>query len=107
MKSIKRQFPLICDAKEEWENEDKKLHRLDGPAGVYNNQDYEWFYNGKHHRTDGPAMKLFSGLMYQWYVGGISMEFGEKASNIASLSTEQFLKYMREIKKFNKRVLSK
>ena len=46
----------------------KVLHRTDGPAIEYNNGDKEWWYFGKHHRIDGPA--IVKGDRKIWYYHG-------------------------------------
>ena len=59
----------------EWVNDDKewfqngKLHRLDGPAVEWVNDDKEWFQNGQHHRIDGPAVELANGIK-EWWIEG-------------------------------------
>jgi hypothetical protein len=37
---------------------DGLLHREDGPACEYSNEDKEWRFNGRFHRLDGPALEL-------------------------------------------------
>ena len=41
-----------------------KLHRLDGPAAIYNNGTEFWFQNGKRHRLDGPAIEWADGTEF-------------------------------------------
>ena len=43
-----------------------KLHREDGPAIEYANDDKFWYKNGMMHREDGPAIVYSSGTI-QWY----------------------------------------
>jgi len=45
----------------------KNLHRLDGPAAIYQNGRKEWWQNGKLHRIDGPAVEWKNGSKY-WYI---------------------------------------
>jgi hypothetical protein len=46
---------------------DGVLHRIDGPAVIY--QDYQaWYQKGKLHRIDGPAIK--SKTIEEWHVDG-------------------------------------
>jgi len=47
-------------------NENKQLHRLDGPAIEWQNGDKEWRINGKLHREDGPAVEYANGDR-AWY----------------------------------------
>lgn len=34
------------------------------------NDDVEYYYNGKLHRTDGPAVERFDGKRKEWYLNG-------------------------------------
>jgi hypothetical protein len=43
------------------------LHRTDGPAIEWWDNDTEWYLNGKLHRTDGPAFE-YAGERNSWYV---------------------------------------
>lgn len=50
-----------------WFNDEKELHRDDGPAVI---QDDKWYYqHGKLHRLDGPAIEWFDGEK-NWYYKG-------------------------------------
>lgn len=44
-----------------WYNSKDQLHREDGPAVEYTNDDKAWYINGQRHREDGPAMKATYG----------------------------------------------
>ncbi len=59
------------DGRDRTEYRDSKgqLHRLDGPAVEYTNDDYEWWLNGKRHRVDGPAVYIFG--YSEWYQDGL------------------------------------
>jgi len=46
-----------------------KLHRVDGPAVEYVHGHKEWWLNGKLHRVDGPAVELDDGTK-EWYLNG-------------------------------------
>lgn len=50
------------------------IHRLDGPAAVYDNGSVEWYRNGKPHREDGPAIENTSTsaslIVREWYYNG-------------------------------------
>lgn len=58
--------------------ENGKLHRTNGPAIIYKNNDIfsdciGWHNNGKLHRTDGPAIIRYScsaNKDYNWYLYG-------------------------------------
>jgi hypothetical protein len=49
-----------------------KRHRADGPAIVRHDGLQEWYFHGKRHRTDGPAIvspdPCYSHHLY-WYHG--------------------------------------
>jgi len=44
-----------------------KFHNKNGPAVEYSNGAKRWCINGKNHRLDGPAYESPSGLK-QWYI---------------------------------------
>ena len=46
-----------------------QLHRLDGPAVIYQYGLMFWYQNGQRHRTDGPAAVSASGDK-AWYING-------------------------------------
>lgn len=46
---------------------DGKLHRIDGPAIIYDNGTIKWYQNGKRHREDGPAFEYYNGMKYWYY----------------------------------------
>jgi hypothetical protein len=46
-----------------------KLHREDGPAIEYANGTREWYINDKLHREDGPAIEFANGTR-AWYIKG-------------------------------------
>lgn len=50
-------------------NDEGEYHCVFGPAVLYGNGDYEWYYNGKNHRQDGgPAYRR--GTVAIWYING-------------------------------------
>lgn len=49
-------------------NEQDELHRLDGPAVMFEDGTYYWFYEGTLHREDGPAVNYSS--FKKWYKYG-------------------------------------
>jgi hypothetical protein len=57
MKSIKKEYPNGI----EYQNEQGKTHRTDGPAIEWNNGDRSWWINGERHREDGPAVEFSDG----------------------------------------------
>jgi hypothetical protein len=63
--------------KQQWTDENGKLHRLDGPALItkYYGGDYDgdckeqWYIHGQLHRDNGPAV-INSGGFKEWYIHG-------------------------------------
>lgn len=53
-----------------YSNDDGYLHRLDGPAMLYNDGSYEWYKNGIFHRIDGPAVYYINGPVIDWWING-------------------------------------
>jgi hypothetical protein len=53
-----------------------KLHREDGPAIEYANGDKEWHLNGKLHREDAPAAEDVDGNKSWWLNGKLHREDG-------------------------------
>jgi hypothetical protein len=56
-----------------------QLHRTDGPAIEYANEDKSWYMHGVHHRTDGPAIIWGDTGRKEWWVNGV--ELTEKQFN--------------------------
>lgn len=46
----------------------KKLHKTQGPAAIYGNNEY-WYDNGKRHRYGGPAISE-EGKASEYYIYG-------------------------------------
>jgi len=46
-----------------------KLHREDGPAVEYADGGKSWWLNGEYHRIDGPAVEWGDGTE-EWYLNG-------------------------------------
>ena len=46
-----------------------KLHRVDGPARIWSDGSFEWYYNGKLHRPCGPAVeyKVYGAKYWYWH----------------------------------------
>jgi hypothetical protein len=63
MSSIKKEYPNRI----EYQNEQGKRHREDGPAVEWNIGDKSWWINGKRHREDGPAVETTRGRKF-WYL---------------------------------------
>jgi hypothetical protein len=43
-----------------------KYHRENGPAIEWYNGNKEWYIHGKRHREDGPAVECFNGIKEYW-----------------------------------------
>ncbi len=50
-------------------NEQKQLHREDGPAVEYPNGTKYWFFNGMRHRIDGSAIETYSRGKFYYIMG--------------------------------------
>lgn len=84
----------------EWANDDKswylndKLHREDGPAFEYNGAK-EWWLNGKLHREDGPAVEYAIDGHKFWYLNGVEYseeEFIKKTTKVTELTLDEIAK---------------
>jgi len=51
-----------------------KLHRLDGPAVIYDSGTEVWYKHGMFHRLDGPACKLKNGddFRCEYWINGVN-----------------------------------
>lgn len=54
-----------------WKDERGNYHREDGPAFIYSDGDHGWFFHGKLHRLNGPAVEYFSEGKYLWFIRGV------------------------------------
>lgn len=52
-----------------WFDEDRRLHREDGPAVESPLGSKAWYRHGVEHREDGPAVEYHFGTMH-WYLDG-------------------------------------
>jgi len=57
----------------QWFNEKTKLHRIDGPAEIYESGYKAWWINGKRHRDDGPAVVYSDGTEI-WWINGMPIK---------------------------------
>ena len=48
-----------------YKNEEGKLHRVNGPALVWDNGDYVWYYTNQRHRYYGSA-RCWCGDVQYW-----------------------------------------
>lgn len=65
----------------DWYDSGGKLHRVDGPARIYDDGVLCWYRHGKLHRSDGPAIVRPNGS-YEWRrhgkihrIGGPALEY--------------------------------
>jgi len=71
-----------------------KLHREDGPAIEGANGDKEWCLNGELHREDGPAIEYADGDKF-WYLNGEEVteeEHKRLTSPIVEMTMEEISK---------------
>ena len=50
-----------------WFNENRQLHRENGPAVEHSDGNKFWYINDKCHREDGPAREYADGRKSWWY----------------------------------------
>jgi len=70
-----------------YRNENGAIHRLDGPAVIYQDRSEFWIINDKLHRLDGPAAEYPHGIKF-WYVNGKFIDLN---------SQEEFERYLKLI----------
>ena len=62
--------PIIdSEGNKRWYNEQRKLHREDGPAVELAKGSKAWWLNDKLHREDGPAIEWANGTN-EWWLNG-------------------------------------
>jgi hypothetical protein len=52
-------------------DDDGKLHSANSPAIQYSNGDETWYFHGKFHRVDGPAIDWPLKNYYVYYINGV------------------------------------
>ena len=67
-----------------------ELHRTDGPAVEYANEDKIWYSNGKVHRADGPAIERANGSK-SWYLNGDMLSEEEWTYTVRQNKLRSFL----------------
>jgi len=71
--SAKEEMPFydvwIDDGTIRFYNEDRELHRSNGPAIIHPDGTKVWFINGNRHRLDGPAVEYINGTK-EWWING-------------------------------------
>jgi len=66
----KYDYPVVDEyGVKRWYNERGELHRLDGPAIIWNDGNKYYYQNGKRHRLDGPAVIHADGREEYWEYG--------------------------------------
>jgi len=55
----------------EYKNENNRHHRLNGPARIWGDGTFEWYLNGRLHRSNGPAIgyTTYGDINEWWYHG--------------------------------------
>jgi hypothetical protein len=53
-----------------WKDKKGDLHRLNGPAVIFNDGDTLWYRHGQMHRDDGPARIWVKYGIEEWYKDG-------------------------------------
>jgi len=72
---------------EHWRLPNGSLHRENNlPAKEYTDGTQKWFFNGKLHRTNGPAIEWANGDKY-WYLEGIRYSKEEYNEKVKTIST--------------------
>jgi len=61
---------FTIDGTESWHDNQFRLHRVNGPAVIYNDGTLWWMEHGNFHRDDGPA-RISSNGFAEYYVHGI------------------------------------
>jgi len=58
----KHDYPRIdSNGSKIWRNKEGQVHRVNGPAKIYDNGTFEYWVNDKFHREDGPAIVYYDG----------------------------------------------
>jgi len=52
-----------------WYYKNNKLHREDGPAIIWKDNEKSWWINGELHRENGPAIEQSDGNKWWYYYG--------------------------------------
>ena len=73
-------------------DDNRILHRLDGPAVEGSNGDRLWFKDGEFHREDGPAIIYANGDKH-WYIDGKLHREGGAASEYTDGARYYYMHY--------------
>lgn len=80
--------PLIDEnGAEWWYNDERKLHRENGPAIILNNGTKVWVKNGEWHREGGPAVEYADGSTI-WMINDVKHRIDGPAVNFISGTKE-------------------
>lgn len=60
---------VSLDGSQQWLDDSKRLHRVEGPALVLADGSSEWYQRGKLHRLSGPAIIKADGSE-EWFLAG-------------------------------------
>jgi hypothetical protein len=84
-----------------WEDDEGRMHNVEGPAIVYPDGRTSWWIHGKRHRLDGPAMEWAVSLdpdasyTDEWHINGVELseeEFNRHPEVIAYRKAKEMLK---------------
>lgn len=84
----KSRVVIYPDGTELWFYEGK-LHRIDGPAIITRTGDESWYNYGRLHRTTGPALTVEGSNL--WYVNGTRAYTDDEFQLRAKLTDEELL----------------
>jgi hypothetical protein len=79
MTSLSKSIKSIYPDRTEWRNENRQLHREDGPAVELVDGTRGWYINDKIHRVDGPAIEAADGTRSWWNNGNLHRTDGPAA----------------------------
>lgn len=74
-----------------WYNDDNKYHCIDGPAMINVDGTKHWYFQGRRHRVDGPAIEWWDGDSCFYLV---DFRFNSKEEWFAALTSEQKENYI-------------
>jgi len=77
---------------EQYFDENRRYHRIDGPALVTDRSEY-WMIHGRLHREDGPAKILKSKFRHieDYYLNGVKLSKDDYDVKILSMKLEMLL----------------
>jgi hypothetical protein len=66
IRAIKNGLTTDANGNKHWYFNGRR-HRIDGPAIEYTDESSDWYFNGRRHRIDGPAIEYTNGIKI-WYL---------------------------------------